>query len=918
MLIGAIIALTLSAVSPALGFEKAGNGNRDNAQATGKAAVRLIDEPKSEPGEVIVKLKPGSKLHQDGKKLKKYKVKTTEKVLDKRLEKDLPEAKDLYLFKNDPKEDARAVAAEISKDPEVEYAEPNYIVSVLATPNDPFFNSQWDLHNTGQFGGVVDADIDAPEAWDIKNNSSVVVGVIDTGIDYNHPDLSANIWTNPGETPNNSVDDDLNGFVDDYYGWDFANNDNNPMDDHGHGTHVAGTIAAVGNNGVGISGIAWQGKVAAIKFLNSGGYGSLNAAIQAIAYANKMGFKITNNSWGGGGFTQALFDVIKAGANKGYLFVAAAGNSFNDNDLYPAYPASYKSPNVIAVAATDWSDNKAYFTNYGKNSVQVGAPGVNIYSTVPGYGYYNPCALCDPSGYRYLSGTSMASPHVAGALAVYWSQYPNLTYGQVKQRLIKTADRVPAMENITASNGRLNFYNLLENDVIAPAPATDLRLVAGSVGASSVGLTWTATGDNWKTGQAQSYEIRYSTSTITTANFNSAQISTLAFKAGRAGSTENYTVRGLNPGTAYYFALKVRDNVGNLSGISNNAAAITKTLQTISFWDADDLEDGWTGAGLWHRETKRYYSPQKAWAYNTGSPNYNFDTGVSNSGSLLSPPIDLSDVNSPTLQFKYWYQTESTASYYDTRKISIGVNGLFTTVAQLSGEQMLNWHDFVLDLSSYAGQTIQIRFDFDTVDWLYNYFEGWYVDDIAILGSVSNNHAPVAKTKASYSGNEDAKLTLDASSSYDPDGDLLSYLWNFGDGNVWAGSSSSTITHIYSKGGSYPITLIVSDGQASSSTTSLAAIKEINDKPKANAGPDQKGYVGLPVNFDGSQSSDEEGPISLYQWNFGDNTPVATSTEPDISHTYAKTGNFTVTLTVIDSAGLKGTDAALVKIVTGW
>src|SRR5262245_97487 len=343
----------------------------------------------------------------------------------------------------------------------VKYAEPNYLIHVENTPNDPKYGdgTLWAMNNTGQSGGTADADIDAPEAWDIATGtSSTVVAVIDTGVDYNHPDLAANIWTNPGEIPGNGIDDDGNGFIDDVHGWDFANNDNNPMDDNGHGTHVSGTIGAIGNNGTGVVGVNWNVSIMPVKFLNAQGSGTVAAAIQALQYAVANGARVSNHSYGSSSFSQAELDSIQAAGAAGDLVVAAAGNGnfFGqpiNNDNTPFYPASYHpSPdNVIAVAATDRTDHFASFSNYGATSVDIAAPGVSIYSTTPN------------NSYGFKDGTSMATPHVTGAAALVWSAFPNLTAQEVKQRLLDNTDPIGNLNpsRPTVTNGRLNVFKAL-------------------------------------------------------------------------------------------------------------------------------------------------------------------------------------------------------------------------------------------------------------------------------------------------------------------------------------------------------------------------------------------------------------------------------------------------------------------------
>jgi subtilisin family serine protease len=346
----------------------------------------------------------------------------------------------LALMEAEGQVNLKELAKELSKDGAVEYVEPNYILRHTATPNDPNLKSQWALPK-----------MQASKAWEItKGAPSVVVAVIDTGIDYNHPDLQGNIWKNPGEIAGNRKDDDGNGFVDDVYGWDFANNDNDPMDGNRHGTHVAGTIAAATNNNKHVAGVAWQAKLVAVKFLSDGGSGSTADAIDSIAYCAAMNFPISNNSWGGGGYSKALKDVIQKAGDKGQLFCAAAGNSGSDNDRRPHYPSNYDCANVISVAASDSNDKLAYFSCYGKTTVDIAAPGVNILNLLPNNRIGN------------LSGTSMATPHVAGAAALILSQNPSAGHQDMKNILMNTVDPIAAFKGKMVAEGRLNLLKVVE------------------------------------------------------------------------------------------------------------------------------------------------------------------------------------------------------------------------------------------------------------------------------------------------------------------------------------------------------------------------------------------------------------------------------------------------------------------------
>ena len=340
-------------------------------------------------------------------------------------------APELLLLKMNEMEEEEllSIISYLNSLPEIEYAEPDYIVTASAMANDP---------KNGYLYGL--NQIKAPLAWDTETGSNeVLVGVIDTGIDINHEDLYGNIWTNPNETENGG-DDDNNGYADDLHGWNFVNDNNNIFDDNGHGTHVSGTIGAMGNNGIGISGVAWNVKLVGLKVLNERGSGTTSNIIRAIRYAKDNNIHITNNSYGNSEFSQALYDVIE---NNG-LFVAAAGNDSRNNDVIASYPASFQLDNIISVASVDEGENLSYFSNFGSNTVHIAAPGSNIYSTLPN------------NNYGSYSGTSMATPHVAGAAALVLSAHPEYTTAELKNALLYSVNKQPQFKSLVAYGGILN------------------------------------------------------------------------------------------------------------------------------------------------------------------------------------------------------------------------------------------------------------------------------------------------------------------------------------------------------------------------------------------------------------------------------------------------------------------------------
>ena len=473
-----------------------------------------------------------------------------------------------------PENTLEAVAA-LNQEPDVVYAEPNYIMRKRTMPNDPLFADMWGLRNTGQTIGsptpVSGADIKAEQAWNITTgSSSVVVGVIDTGIDVNHEDLKDNIWTNPGETPGNGVDDDNNGKIDDVNGWDFycattqncpGNNtvfDSPTIDDHG--THVAGTIGARGNNGIGVTGINWQVKIMSLKFLGSAsGSGATSGAISAINYAISMknrgvNLRVLNNSWGGGADSDFLRQAIQAAEGAGILFVAAAGNEGTENDDIPHYPSNYNLPNIVSVANTDGGDERWGSSGFGKRTSHIGAPGRNILSTIP-------APANQPSNkYAYFTGTSMAAPHVSGVAALIVAAYPNISMARLRAALIYSGDVIPSMSGVVSTGRRLNALKALEN---AAVNDTTPPKVGGLTIVSQVGRTVTAqftAGDDELSGTAAAYDVRF----FPTAPNAGGDI-LLASNAATPGGVQTVTLNMPVRYTSGMFIVRAFDEAGNNS-----------------------------------------------------------------------------------------------------------------------------------------------------------------------------------------------------------------------------------------------------------------------------------------------------------------------------------------------------------------
>ncbi len=435
----------------------------------------------------------------------------------------------------------------------VEYVEPDFVVRADAVPNDPSFGLLWGMQNTGQTvnadPGIAGADARATGAWDVLvGNPGFVVAIIDSGTLLSHPDLAANIWTNPGEIAGNGIDDDANGYIDDVSGYDFFSIDNNPSDG-GHGTHTAGTVGAVGNNGIGVAGVAWNCKIMPLRFLGPTG-GFTSDAILAIQYAVQKQVKVSNNSWGGSVASQPLYDAIAAARSFDHLFVASAGNNAANSDSLPSYPAAYNLDNIISVAATDNNDARATFSNYGPASVDLGAPGVNVLST---YG----------TSYAYLNGTSMAAPHVAGVAALVFMQNPTMTYAQVKARILGSVRPIASLTGLCVSGGVLNAAAALN----APPPPPPNNAPTVTITSPTSGASFLTGASITFTGSALDLEDGSRTATMTWTSSLQGQI----------GVGGNFTLASLVAGT-HVITVRATDTAG-LAGTAT--VSITLTVPVI-------------------------------------------------------------------------------------------------------------------------------------------------------------------------------------------------------------------------------------------------------------------------------------------------------------------------------------------------
>lgn len=581
------------------------------------------------PGEILVRFRPGSKGRQLGRQVVVEKTGRQIQMSIKAVTPALEIVEGLRVAQVSPADTSNAIEA-LRARADVVYAEPNFIRKAMALPNDPRYPEMWGLNNTGQpstFGGnpgTAGNDIRAEQAWNITTgNRSVVVGVIDTGIDINHEDLKDNIWTNPAEIAGNGIDDDGNGFVDDIHGWDFAHNDatvfdytlptfpppdtyTGDLDDHG--THVGGTIGATGNNATGVVGVNWQVSLMSLKFLSEDGAGSTSDLLNAFAYAKAMrqlwqssggtkgaNLRILNNSYGGDNFSQAELDAIRALSDAGILFVVSAGNEGAFNDLFPVYPSNYISPNLISVAASGGGGARASFSNWGEATVNMMAPGEFILSTTP------------KNTYKFANGTSMAAPHVSGSAALVCALSPNITMQKLRSVMMYSG-RVTSgfLDVFPISTGRVvdasrALQSLSSTDVTPPGAINIVSFFNTDNSTSpSYSFSWLAPGDDGNTGKIAAYEIRFSDTTLNDANFDLA-IPLRGPAPNDAGAPNSVTVKIPWRHASGFIGIRAVDEVGNKGPITSIVVPTSADVgdpYTMAESAATPLSTGGTALGL--------------------------------------------------------------------------------------------------------------------------------------------------------------------------------------------------------------------------------------------------------------------------------------------------------------------------------
>ncbi|MFT6787497.1 MAG: serine protease [Pseudoalteromonas rhizosphaerae] len=640
----------------------------------------------------------------------------------------------------------------------VEYVEPDYRVSIATAPNDPDFSKLWGLHNEGQSGGTADADIDALEAWSITTGGKdVVVGVIDTGVDHSHSDLTANMWINPNEIAGDGIDNDDNGYIDDVHGINAITNVGDPMDDQGHGTHVSGTIGAAGNNNNGVVGVNHEAAIVGCKFLDASGSGSTSDAIKCIDYMVSLknagvNVRVLNNSWGGGGFSQALADAITASEQADILFVAAAGNDAVDNDQNPHYPSNYEHESVLSVASTDRNDNMSDFSQWGLTSVDLGAPGSAILSTVPG------------NGYATYSGTSMATPHVAGVAALVLSLNPDLSTSELKQLLMDSGDDNAQLAGKTVSGKRLNANQALEQ--ADPTPSFKLSV------------------------------------TPTAQQITAGETATYTFEIGSIAQWQGVVDLEL---------------IGDLAGASLSANTATPgdvvilsvPTQESTQWGRYDFSvNASSGELAKQKSVSLLVDP-----VGLNDFTYTNDTAVAIPDNNVDGVDSVITVNDPLTVFATQASIDISHTYIGDLIVTLtSPRGTSSTLHSQSGGSA---EDIVqsYSLADFNGEVA-------TGDWVLH-VEDTYAADTGTLNNWSLTFSAIGEVtpqppQADFDYDAQALTVSFTDSSSDANNDITQWSWDFGDG---ATSTDANPVHAYAQSGNYQVTLTVTDSEGNTDSS---------------------------------------------------------------------------------------------------
>lgn len=614
------------------------------------------------------------------------------------------------------------LADELQAEAGAKHVQPNYLYSLYeipsGLPNDPEFSRQFGLHNDGSQGGDPGADMGMAKAWQLSQGSKdILIGVLDTGIDAQHPDLQDNIWHNPGESGldengqdrrSNGIDDDQNGYVDDWRGWDFIDNDNDPNDEIGHGTHVAGIIAAQGNNGIGITGVNWQASLVPGKIFKRGVQTDEATIVRGIEYFTRIGVKVSNNSWGGNSTSPLMEEAVRQTEAAGILFIAAAGNGTVNVDLEPDYPGAYDFKNIVVVAATDRQDQLGNFSNFGVKTVDVAAPGVDIYSTLPN------------GQYGSRSGTSMAAPFATGMAALLMGIYPHETPTQIKDRMVWGSRPVAGLQGVVKSAGVLDFRRALGDDGGQPGAVTLQRVTTRDH--RNIQVQWLKAGDDGDHGESYRYDIRLSRSPILTEQDWEAS---LMPQCGEWQRTDDGTyavvIQDLDINQSGYITLRAVDDRGQRGPLSISQPFAVTPISVIYRNDGGQAE-GVVLDAPWGMEQ------DELGPYFTDNPRDRV-IGYAES-SMTLPPVPITNQGNLVLSFRHFLAIHER---FDFAYVDVRVDGGdWQKVEDYTGYTFTNIYE-ELDLSSYLqeGRMMQVRFRIKT-DRSFLY-EGWRIRAINII-----------------------------------------------------------------------------------------------------------------------------------------------------------------------------------------